>query len=127
MRTPLPTSALAVIALLVALGCSGASRTEPRAGAPREEPPREIAHDEPPPPEPEPARVELDPATACGRALACCRAFAATLPHVVESSACAGVYEASDTADPDGRCDLMKEGWRQALANLPDAPADACD
>jgi hypothetical protein len=46
---------------------------------------------------------------------------------VVEASACAGVYEASDTADPDRRCDAMKEGWRQALASLPDAPADACD
>ena len=116
------STALALTALLVALGCSGANRAEPRASAPREAP-----HEaRPAEPEPEPARVELDPATACGRALACCRAFAATLPHVVETSACAGVYEASDTDDPDGRCDRMKEGWRQALANLPDAPADAC-
>jgi hypothetical protein len=125
---PLPTAALAITALLVALGCSGASRGEPRSSAPRirEEPLREATHEEPAS-EPEPPRVELDPATACGRALACCRAFAGFVPHVVESSACAGVYEASDTADPDGRCDLMKEGWRQALANLPDAPADACN
>lgn len=120
MRMP---SSIALAALLVALGCSGAA--EPRASAPR--PPDEAASREEPSPEPELARVEPDPASACGRALACCRVFAVTVPHVVEASACAGVYEASDTADPDRRCDAMKEGWRQALASLPEAPVDACN
>ena len=117
---PLP---IALAALLVALGCSGV--TEPRASAPR--PREEAASREEPAPEAELARVEPDPDSACGRALACCRAFAVTLPHVIEASACAGVYEAADTADPDRRCDAMKEGWRQALASLPEAPVDACN
>jgi hypothetical protein len=121
-----PTAALAVTALLVALGCSGANSGEPRASDPRREETARMAPREEPAPEPAP-RVEPEPESACGRALACCRAYAGAVPHVVEASACAGVYEAGDTTDPDARCDAMKEGWRQALASLSDAPAGACE
>lgn len=112
---------LALLALL-ALACSGANGAEPPPIQPRSEEPAPE-----PPPEPEPAvsptRAEPDPDSACGRALACCRAYASAVPDVVESSACAGVFEAAETG-ADARCDAMKEGWRQVLTHLSDGTDD---
>lgn len=77
-------------------------------------------------PLPEPEAV-LDPATMCGRAEACCRAFAAAVPNVVEESACAGPADAAGAGDADGRCERMMAGWRTVLERHPDAePPPEC-
>lgn len=82
---------------------------------------------EPAAPSPEP-RPTLDAQTACGHALRCCRAFADTLPNVVESTACAGPFEAADAEDADARCTRMQEGWREALLHATgEAPATCGD
>lgn len=78
--------------------------------------PRDI--EEPPPPESEPTALPapgLDPASVCGRAEVCCRAFASATPHVVEQSACAGPAEAAAEPDAAARCRRMLAGWRTAL------------
>lgn len=126
MTSPIPRRALVISAALLALACSGANGAEPRASEPR--PREEPAQEEPVAPAPEPevaARPEPASDSACGRALACCRAYTTAVPDVVESSACAGVYEAAESG-ADARCDAMKEGWRQALDALSGAPSDAC-
>jgi hypothetical protein len=67
----------------------------------------------------------IDPSTACGHALACCRAYAHAMPDVVERSACAGIYDALDQPEPDQHCRMMTAGWRDALVHLNgSAPAD---
>lgn len=75
---------------------------EPRSAAVTAEP-----VDPPPPP--------LDPESACGRAEACCQAFAEVTPHVEVASACAGPREVFEDDDADARCERMVEGWRVAL------------
>ncbi|HJL18104.1 MAG TPA: hypothetical protein RMH99_20745, partial [Sandaracinaceae bacterium LLY-WYZ-13_1] len=68
-----------------------------------------------------------DPGSACGRALACCRAYAEAVPNVVADSACAGPAEVADRPDADARCRAMAAGWRETLALLPDVdPPEAC-
>ena len=69
----------------------------------------------------------LDPETACGRALACCEAFAAAFENVVASSACRGPVDASEAEDAAARCDRMTLGWRVALERHETAsPPTAC-
>ncbi len=104
------------------LGCSGGA--EPRVERMPE--PSDEASTVEPAPVAEPAAPELDPGSACGRALACCRAYAGAIEDVVESSACAGPSEASEAPDADARCDAMKEGWRDALIHLRGEPPEAC-
>ena len=71
--------------------------------------------------------LSLDPDTACGRALACCRAFAEATPNVLAEHACVGPAEASTADDADERCARMTEGWRVALERNPDVePPGAC-
>ncbi|HEY8432256.1 MAG TPA: hypothetical protein VIL20_27980 [Sandaracinaceae bacterium] len=108
-------------AWLLCAACSGANGSaEPR---PRPEPERPVA----PAREEEPAAPSLpdpDPASTCGRALACCRAYAAAIPDVVEDSACRGVREAASEGNADARCRAIAEGWRQALALRGGAPEE---
>ncbi len=69
----------------------------------------------------------LDPATTCGRAQACCRAFAAATPNVVSASACAETVEAAEREDADARCERMIVGWRIALDRNADVePPPTC-
>jgi hypothetical protein len=108
---------LAALAILIA-ACSGSANDAHTTGA-READPRA-------PNEPSVDRPEIDPESVCGRSLACCRAYAQAIPNVVEDSACAGVYEALGTEDPDARCENMKAGWREALVHL-NGGAAACE
>lgn len=64
---------------------------------------------------PEPPRAPLDPATTCGRAEACCAAFAEVTPHVALDTACAEPHAAASLPDADARCARMIRGWRTAL------------
>ncbi|MCC6877579.1 MAG: hypothetical protein IT378_24945 [Sandaracinaceae bacterium] len=88
---------------------------------PAVEPPREDEAEPEPPPEP----PQLPP--ACERALACCRAYVRAMPEglIVEASACAGIPEARAAPDPAARCQLLIDGWRQALEHMPDATVPA--
>jgi hypothetical protein len=100
---------------LVLAACSGGANEARTTG--NEEADPQTTEDEAP-------RPEIDPETACGRTLACCRAYAAAIPNVVEDSACAGVYEALVADDADARCQRMSAGWREALTHLSgEAPA----
>jgi hypothetical protein len=104
-----------VSAWALAVACSSANGEVP-AHAERREPESEPAA------EPEAAeedrRPEIDPSTACGRALECCRVYCAGVGNVPEESACEGVYEAIDGEDPDGHCRRMAVGWGEALRHL---------
>jgi hypothetical protein len=108
------------------LACSGATGGEARTrGTPSEEGP---ARTEPAPPaagEQHPRR-EPSPGSVCDLALACCRAYTSAVPDVVESSACAGVYEALDLADADARCERMRTGWRSAFEHLDVEVPESC-
>jgi hypothetical protein len=111
-----------VLAML--LGCSGANG-EHRPHEPNDPP---LVDPDPTPrvDDPDP-RPPVDPETACGRALACCRAYARAIPSVVEDSVCAGIYEAIERDDADARCGRMARGWREALQRLSEdgtAPAE---
>ena len=108
-----------VLALLL-LGCSSAA--EP-ASVPEPEPPPELAE-----PTPEPAAAAtLDPDSPCGRARACCEAYADAFAGVVAASACVGPAEAVEAPDADARCARMREGWREALSHHPEIePPEAC-
>jgi hypothetical protein len=99
--------------------CSGASGSEPRHATEPASP------SEPTPSGEEDAVPEPDPSSTCGRALACCRAYARAIPDVVEQSACSGVLDAAPTPQAEPRCRAMATGWRQALELLVEAP-DAC-
>jgi len=69
----------------------------------------------------------LEPGSPCGRALACCRAFAEVTPHVDPAAACAGAIEAAQFDDADARCDRLRIGWRVALEDHEDVdPPEAC-
>ena len=79
-------------------------------------------------PEPDPPPPALDPSTVCGRAQACCRAFAEVTPNVAADVACAEPADAAGAADADARCERMIIGWRAALElhdglEMPDACA----
>ena len=109
-----------MLALLL-LGCSPAA--EP-ASAPEPEPAPVLAE---PTPEPSAPEVALDPDSECGRARACCEAYADAIAGVVAASACIGPGEAADAPDADARCERMREGWRAALAHHPEIePPEAC-
>lgn len=114
----------ALVFLAFVAACSGAS------GEPRATPSEESETSVEPVPEPTPAvqdeRREPDPASTCGRALACCRAYVGAMPDVIEASACAGVFEASDAPDPDRRCRTMTTGWRRALERMQGEAPDGC-
>lgn len=112
-------AAIALASLLSAT-CSGARDAEPRP-EPAVVPPERAA---PEPSAREDALPEPEPSSTCGRALACCRAYAAAIPDVVEASACRGVFEAASSED-ERRCRAMTRGWGEALARLGDAP-EAC-
>lgn len=104
----------ALVLALVLTGCS--SGAEPVSAEPRE----------PDLPEPtEPASgvdgPPLDPHSECGRALACCEAYADAIENVVASSACVGPREASTAPDAGERCERMRDGWREALEHHPRA------
>lgn len=102
------------LALLVAFGCSGANGDHDP-----QEPSDPVADEDPgSPPVEEDPRPPVDPDTVCGRALACCRAYAAAIPNVVEESACAGIYDAIEGPSPDASCARMSRGWREALARM---------
>ncbi len=120
-----PVTKLGSMLIALALAsCSGTSNAEPHAARARE-----VVARPQPAPEPEvvgEAAPEPDPSSTCGQALACCRAYASSIPDVVESSACAGAREAASDPEGDARCRAMKEGWRQALAHLSGEPPDAC-
>lgn len=100
---------------------------------PQEAPPERPSRVSPPTPheatahapfEPPPS---LDPTTVCGRALACCRAFARATPHVSATSACAETFEVAELEDADARCGRMQLGWRAALEVREDLePPEAC-
>ena len=107
MRTWLLTALLAMGA------CSGEEAVPEPAPTGGDEEPTE--HPSPPPPEPAPELPQLDPETACGRALGCCRAFVEIVPNAVESSACAGPLESADTPDADPHCEMMAAGWGETL------------
>ncbi len=109
----------AIFLASILTACSGANGAEPRP-LPETQPAPEA-------PEPsEPAEVELDPSSPCGRALACCHAYASAIPDVVEDSACRGPGEAHALADADRRCRGMSAGWREALERL-GQPTDSCE
>lgn len=114
-----------VLFILALSACSGAN------GENRPTDPAELGEDvESGEPVEQDTRPHIDPDTACGRALACCRAFCGAFPNVVENSACAGVYEALESPDPDARCRAMCAGWRQALERLSEdrtPPAECVD
>ena len=78
------------------------------------------------PPEAEPEEPpETEVEGPCGESLRCCRAFVAAIPHVVESSACAGVMEAVASERAERRCRALTAGWALALGYTPDgAPVD---
>ena len=113
-----------VLATLLVMGaCSGeeaAREPEPTGGA--EESQSDTERTLPPALEHDP----LDPDSACGRAEACCRAFAAAIPNVVAESACVGPREVHERADADVRCDAMRAGWREALTLQTGEAPDAC-
>lgn len=114
-------------ALFVMGACSGEDRATERPTTVGNE--RAPVTSEPDPePEPEPAAPlpTLEEATICGQALRCCRAFAEALPNVVESSACAGPFEAAEAYDADARCSLMQAGWREALFHATGAAPAVC-
>ncbi|MCZ7687298.1 MAG: hypothetical protein M5U28_54605 [Sandaracinaceae bacterium] len=116
----MPRAVVIALSALLSATCSGANGAEPRpepAEVPAEPPAGPSAREEELP--------EPDPSSTCGRALACCRAYAAAIPDVVEASACRGVFEAA-SAEDERRCRAMSRGWREALARLGDAP-EACD
>jgi len=107
--------------LLLLLGCSSEASppTESTVAAPESlpEPTAEVT----------PARRALSPGSPCGRAAACCEAYAEAFGNVVAASACAGPVEAAAREDADARCDRMREGWRLALAHHAAAePPAAC-
>lgn len=110
---------IALVSSLLA-GC-GSPADEPHAtgGAEAlEEAPSPASSDEP---------AALDPDSVCGRALACCEAYAAAIPNVVPEAACAGPAEATADADADERCRRMIAGWRETLELLPDVePPPSC-
>ncbi|MFK7991828.1 MAG: hypothetical protein AB8I08_37775 [Sandaracinaceae bacterium] len=114
-------------ALMVMGACSGeerAAETPATMGDERAEPapPPELA----PAPAPSEPLPTLDEDTACGQALLCCRAFAEAVPHVVESSACVGPFEAAEAEDADAQCALMQAGWREALFHATGEPPASC-
>ncbi len=102
----------ATLAALLLLGCS--SGAAPTAADP--EPAAELPE---PTPEARPAEAPLDPDSSCGRARACCEAFADAIPNVRSASACAGPGEAASAPDGDARCERMRDGWRAALEHHP--------
>lgn len=112
-----------VLATLLVMGaCSGeeaARDPEPTGGAEQSQTETERA-------EPTVEHEPLDPDTACGRAEACCRAFAAAMPNVVAESACVGPREVHERADADARCDAMRAGWSEALTLRSGEAPEAC-
>lgn len=66
-------------------------------------------------PERAPELPALDPESVCGRAQACCRAFAEVTPNVDASAACAEPADAAGAEDADARCRRMIIGWAAAL------------
>lgn len=113
-------------ALLVMGACSGEERTSEAPATVGDERTAPTATPEPPPPAPSEPLPTLDEGTTCGQALRCCRAFADAVPNVVESSACAGPFEAAEAEDAEARCALMQAGWREALFHATGEPPASC-
>lgn len=108
------------IAIAMTVAACGTSAAEPRPteGA-QESEPAEVAPTDLP---------TLDPSSVCGRARACCEAYAEAVPNVVVDSACAGPGEVAADPDSDARCRAMIAGWRETLRLLPEVdPPPACD
>jgi hypothetical protein len=108
--------------LLGAVALGGCGEGEPGA-APAEGAEAPAPREREPPPEP--SAVVLDPTSPCGRARACCRAYAEAIPHVDDAVACVGPAEVAGAPDADARCARMVEGWREALERLREGGAPA--
>lgn len=117
-----------VLLFVLAAACSAPTPAtpEPASHAPAGPTPHESS-DHRPIVVAEPALESLDADTSCGRAQACCRAFAAATPHVDAASACAETVEVAELADADERCERMTIGWRVALEHNREVdPPAAC-
>lgn len=115
------------LALAIAAGCSEHAARPAEPARPYVAPTEPLAHSEGHPATDETeALALLDPATECGRAQICCRAFALAF-DAVEPTACAGPGEVADEPDADAQCRRMTAGWREALERHPDAdPPPEC-